>query len=111
VLNVAIVDANGTFHTPPFDGILSGTSVRRALELLSAAGFAVRQGPVSLRELREAQEVMLMGGDSHVFPVTRLDDQSIGTGRPGPVTQTLMRLIADDIQAGTTDHIDVPYRR
>ena len=109
MLNAAIVDSSGTFHTPPFDGILSGTSVRRALELLSAAGVAVRQGPVSLAELRAAHEVMLLGGDSHIFPITQLDGQIIGSGKPGPTTQRLMRLIADDIQSGTTDHIDVPY--
>ena len=40
----------------------------------------------------EALELMLLGGDD-VVPVTALDDEQIGDGKPGPVAKQLRAFI------------------
>ena len=66
VLNVVVIDADGVFRTPPFDGILRGTTVRRAMELApelrdeATGGPLVRkvaQGDVSLAAARKEAAV------------------------------------------------------
>lgn len=107
VLNVVVIDADGVFRTPPFDGILRGTTVRRAMELApglrdEATGAPlvrkVAQGDVSLAAARKAKELMLVAGDTHVFPITTLDGAKIGTGRVGPVAAALLRALERDAE-------------
>ena len=105
VLNVVVIDADGVFRTPPFDGILRGTTVRRAMELAPGlrdeAGAPlvrkVAQGDVSLAAARKAKELMLVAGDTaRVFPITTLDGAKIGDGRVGPVAAALLRALERD---------------
>ena len=44
----------------------------------------LRRGPVTLDELKAADEVMLSGTTIEVMPVVRIDDATIGDGTPGP---------------------------
>ena len=109
VLNVVVIDADGVFRTPPFDGILRGTTVRRAMELApglrdEATGAPhvrkVAQGDVSLAAARKAKELLLVAGDTHVFPITTLDGATIGDGRVGPVATALLRALERDAEGG-----------
>jgi len=112
-LNVAIVDPTGVFRTPPFDVILDGTTVRRAMEI--AAGLegvvrGVQQVPIRAEELFAAREVLLLAGDCHVYPVVRLDGRAVGDGRPGPVALALQAAISNEMERGDTeDFTPVPY--
>jgi len=45
--------------------------------------------PVTLEELRRAQEIFVTSTAGGIMPVTRLDDAVVGDGRPGPVTRRL----------------------
>lgn len=109
VLNVCVVGADRVLRTPPFDGILRGTTVRRVLELARrrlvapAAGAllaGVAQERISADDARAASEVFLCAGDTHTFAVVALDDATIGDGRPGPVHAAVARLLQDDAKSG-----------
>jgi branched-chain amino acid aminotransferase len=41
-------------------------------------------------ELRQADEVFLSTSGGGVLPVTRIDGQTLGDGRPGPITRRLV---------------------
>ena len=118
VLNVIVVGKDGALRTPPFEGILCGTTVRRAFELarqhLVGSGWAlgtallsdVRQEPIRADEARDAAELMLVAGDTHVCPITTLDGHKIGSGKPGPVFAALKRLLEEDAGAASGEHIE-----
>ena len=119
VLNVIVVGKDGALRTPPFEGILCGTTVRRVFELARQhlVGSAVvgsrwallsdvRQEPIRADEARDAAELMLVAGDTHVCPITTLDGHKIGSGKPGPVFAALKRLLEEDAGAASGEHIE-----
>jgi len=100
--NVGLVDQGNRLRLPLPHHILEGTTVRRATEL--AAGLVdagrlagIEHRPLSRVDLDQAREVMLFGTTLDVLPVTRLEDQPVGDGRPGPVAQELLALMRRDI--------------
>ena len=102
VVNAAFVLQDGTFVTPPFDKILRGCTVRRAMELaprLVEEGLLTRveQRPIKVAEAKGAREAMLMGGDTHLVPVVRWDGDAVGTGEVGPVMRRLLALLEADV--------------
>ncbi|EOD35123.1 hypothetical protein EMIHUDRAFT_110960 [Emiliania huxleyi CCMP1516] len=48
--------------------------------------------------------VFLLAGDTHGYPVVRLDGEQIGDGRPGPVYAALKRLLLEDAATGNAHH-------
>ena len=52
----------------------------------------------SLAAARKAKELMLVAGDTHVFPITTLDGAKIGDGRVGPVAAALLRALERDAE-------------
>jgi len=116
VVNCGIVTGDGSFITPPFEGILAGTTVRRSMELakkhlLGEKGLLreVRQEVLPLDKLRAASEIIMFGGDLHVFSVIKLDGQSVGEGKAGPVGQKLLELLQEDAAKGEGEHIQLEY--
>ncbi len=118
VLNVCLLSADGVLSTPPFDGILAGTTVRRVLELCESQ--LVPQGLIKeavMRPINAAQvkrdgiaEMFLCGGDTHVFPINSWDGVPIGDSQPGPVTRRIQQLLSEDATAADSgDLIAVPY--
>lgn len=77
---------DGTIGAPP-DGpeILPSTTRELALRLAPRCGIAARVAPITEAQLREADEILIAFATRGVLAVTRLDGQSVGDGRPGPV--------------------------
>lgn len=91
VSNVMVV-RNGTVQTAP-EGprILSGVTRAVVLELARKEGLPVSEAFVAREELFTASEVFLTGTTVEVLPVVLIDGRVIGTGGPGPVSQSLAR--------------------
>ena len=81
--------------TPPNNTrILPGTTRNAALELAqSMLPIEVRR--ISVGELWRATEVWISAATRDVLPVTRIDNQPIGNGRPGPHWQQLSNRFAE----------------
>ena len=47
------------------------------------------QRNLSADEARAAEEVFITSTAGGIMPITKIDGRSIGSGTPGPVTQTL----------------------
>lgn len=85
----AVVD--GGLVTPPLGaGLLAGVTRGVVLELAAALGLAVQERLVTVRELCAAAEVFVTASTREVVPLVRIDDEPVGTGAPGPVTQRLL---------------------
>lgn len=83
----------GRILTPSLDcGILSGITREIIIQLAGENGFLVEEGGWFPDELEKADEAFITGTVRKVMPVTSLDGQNIGNGKPGPVTQKLIRL-------------------
>jgi len=69
--------------------ILSGITRLSLLELVQSQGVAFEERPFSVAEAKEATEAFLTSTTSLVMPVTRIDGQAIGDGKPGALTMKL----------------------
>ncbi|MFD2112362.1 D-amino acid aminotransferase [Thiorhodococcus fuscus] len=89
VSNVFMV-RNGDLVTPPKGHLLlPGITRELALVLAEGHGMRFREEPFPVEELRQADEIWLSSSTREVLPVTRLDGQAVGSGRPGPMWQRM----------------------
>ncbi len=97
-----MVDASGTVHTHPNGpGILPGIMRATLLQVAAAAQIKVVEAPFGLTAFRSAPEAFLTSTTAPCLPVTQVDGAPIGSGRPGPVTLQLARLMWDEIARQT----------
>ncbi len=94
--NVMIVDKDGLLVHPPFERILKGTTMVRVCELAAEIGIESKIRHITLEELSQAQEMMMVGTSINVLPVVRYEDQKIQTGQPGQIAKILNQLLLDD---------------
>lgn len=65
--------------------ILPGITRALVLELLTADGIECLETDIPESLLRQADEIWLSSSSKEILPITRLDGQAVGTGRPGPL--------------------------
>lgn len=76
--------------SPPHARILPGISVATATELAAKLDIPFREREIRPDHLRRAEELLLTSTSPCVLPVTRLDGQPVGSGKPGPVYGRLL---------------------
>ncbi len=91
--------------TPSLDsGVLPGVTREAVLEISHSIGLTSEVRQVELEELYRADEVFLTNSIIEIMPLTYLDIRSIGSGKPGPITQRLMssyrEIVARETQPG-----------
>jgi D-alanine transaminase len=87
--NVWVV-SNGTVMGPPKDNlVLEGIRYGLIEELCGEAGIPFELRRTSRSEVFAADELLLSNASKEILPVTRLDQQAIGSGRPGPIYEVL----------------------
>lgn len=82
----------------PATGVLKGIT-RKAVLSLAADLFDISERPLPLDDLLRAEEVFITGTNKGVVPVVRIDDTSIGSGRPGKNTLVLKKALDDHASA------------
>ena len=89
--NIFIVK-DGILYTPPLHaGVLEGITMNIVLELAKAQGIEIRKPDLTKHDLYIADEMFLTGTAAEVIPVTMVDNRTIGTGEPGPITRSLIK--------------------
>ena len=102
VSNAYIINAKGEIVTHPADHhILGGITRDVVLKLARANDIKVIEKPFSLHDVKAASEAFITSTSANVLPVVKLDDTSIGNGKPGPVTAKLMALYHSHIHTQT----------
>jgi D-alanine transaminase len=88
--NAWIVTRDGRLVTRDLSAtILAGITRLALLQLARSQGITFDERPFSVAEAKDAAEAFLTSTTSLVLPVTRIDGQVVGDGKPGPVTATL----------------------
>jgi branched-chain amino acid aminotransferase len=87
--NIFFVRKNALW-TPPLDaGILGGITRAAVIELARDGGLEVNEESMTKQDIYTADECFLTGTAAEVVPVVKVDKQTIGTGKPGPITRDL----------------------
>jgi len=85
---------NNVLRTPPFYGLLAGTTIKRVLESHGKVA-RVEVSRVHINEAKKCKEMILFGG-GFASPVVKWDDMVIGNGKPGPVYRAIYQVLDDD---------------
>lgn len=89
--NVFIVK-DGALITPPvYLGALRGITRDAIMEIATGIGVPVREECFTRFEVFDADECFLTGTAAEAIPVVRVDTRVIGDGKPGPMTNELVR--------------------
>ena len=72
-------------------GVLEGVARRLVLEVVASLGLPLRLDPFHVTNIFELDEAALSSSSRAIIPIVQIDGQSIGTGRPGPITRRLLR--------------------
>ncbi len=86
--NVFMV-SKGVLKTTPLTSILDGITRDSILQLARAKNIPVVEERFTRDAMYVADEVFFTGTAAEVTPVRELDDRRIGSGQPGPITQSL----------------------
>ena len=95
VSNVFVVCGGALETPPPEEGLLPGIARAAVLELAEGLAIPVAERPITIEELRGADEVFLTNSIMEVMPVVRLEGQAVGAGKPGLVTRRLAAAYKD----------------
>jgi branched-chain amino acid aminotransferase len=93
---------NGAALTPPIDaGLLPGITREFLFEIGAEAGIPVREAVLHDDDLFGADEAFLTSTTREAVPIVQVDDRTIGSGTPGPVTHALLEGFRRKAQALT----------
>jgi branched-chain amino acid aminotransferase len=83
---------NALLLTPPtYVGALKGITRQGIIEIAAKQKIAFEERTLTRHDLFNADEVFLTGTAAEVIPVVKIDGRVIGTGKPGKVTQQLLK--------------------
>lgn len=81
---------NGTLVTNDRDAsILMGITRDSVLTIARDLGIRVEIRPLSVADVRSADELFFSGTAVEVMPITQVDDRTIGDGAPGPMSRRI----------------------
>jgi D-alanine transaminase len=86
----AVFDGQLVTH-PKTNRILPGITRTVVLELCSELKIPFCKRPIFEKELRQADEVMILGTTTQVMPVVQVNGWKVRDGKPGPVTRKLQQ--------------------
>jgi branched-chain amino acid aminotransferase len=82
---------DGIAMTPPIDaGLLPGITREFLFEVGQEEGITVREEVLRDEDLFTADEAFLTSTTREVVPIVKVDERTIGVGRPGPITHRLL---------------------
>jgi branched-chain amino acid aminotransferase len=101
--NVFVV-RNGKILTPAASavGALEGITSDSVRTIARDLGYEVAESSLRRTDLYVADEVWLTGTAAEVVPVTSVDDRTVGTGKPGPITKAIQEQFFQVVR-GQTD--------
>ncbi len=93
--NVFVVVGDEVATPPKSAQLLPGITRDLVVDLLQEASVPCDERPVSLDELRGAQEIWITSSSREIVPVTGLDGMPVSGGRAGPVWEAAHSLYQD----------------
>jgi D-alanine transaminase len=97
--NVFAVRGGGLATPPLSPAILPGITRDAVLRLARAHAIAAAETEISAVDLAAADELWLTSSTREIYPVTRLDGEPVGEGRPGPLWMRVRKLLHAETHA------------
>jgi D-alanine transaminase len=89
--NVFIV-RDGALYTHPADNyILNGITRQKIIEICEKLQLDVHEETYTVDDLLQADEVFISATKSDIIPILKIDDQTIGNGKPGEITKSIIK--------------------
>ena len=104
--NIFLVRDNTIVTTPLGMSILDGITRHTIITLAEERGLKVKELRFTRDMLYVADEVFAVGTAAEVTPIREIDDRTIGTGSPGPVTKALQEAYFDLVRGNATEHTE-----
>ena len=89
--NIFIVKHQMLYTPPKTAGILEGITRNLVMRLAREAGYQVFEQSLVRHDIYTADECFLTGTAAEIVPVVECDGRTIGSGKPGPITQELRK--------------------
>jgi branched-chain amino acid aminotransferase len=91
-----------TLVTPPMhDGVLDGITRDSVMQIARDQGYHVVEATLVRSDLYLADEAFFTGTAAEIVPMVEVDDRTVGSGRPGPIT----REVAEIFSAATVGEV------
>ena len=89
---------NGTVITNDKDAsIVMGITRDSVLQIVRDLGLPLEIRPISVADVREADELFFSGTAVEVTPIKSVDDRTLGDGSPGPLTRRIQSTYFDAV--------------
>lgn len=95
--NFFIVRSDNTIVTPA-ENVLKGITRKNVLRLAEKY-FRAEESAVSLEDIGRAKEAFITSTTKRILPVTKLNGEPIGSGKPGEVSMALLQKLVELEQA------------
>ncbi|MGE5893952.1 MAG: branched-chain amino acid transaminase [bacterium] len=95
--NVFII-RRGVVKTTPLTSILEGITRDSIMQIAGDEGIEVQEARFTRDEVYIADEAFFTGTAAEITPIVELDNRTIGTGKPGPITKRIQDIFFDAIR-------------
>lgn len=103
--NIFVV-RDGLIRTPPAAMVLNGITRSTLMSLAADRGMPVEESAITRDDLYIADEIFLTGTAAEVTPIREVDSRLIGSGKRGPVTETLQAAYFELVGGENDAHAD-----
>jgi branched-chain amino acid aminotransferase len=97
---------DGVLYTPTLTASLNGITRNTIMTLAKEQGHDVVEKIIKIEELYDADEVFFTGSAAEVTPIREIDDNAIGNGSRGPITEKLQTMYFDLVHGRLDIHQD-----
>ena len=102
--NIFIIKDN-LIKTPPLsDDVLKGITRDTIITLCKDLGYKFSEESFDAAELLAADECFFTGTAAEVTPIREINDQAIGTGKKGEITNTIQQLYFNSVKGESNEY-------
>ena len=89
---------NGVLYSPNLDSCLDGITRRTIIDLAEELNIPFKVKQITVQDVLDADESFFSGTAAEVVPINSLDNQCIGAGIRGPITEKLQTTYFDQVR-------------
>ncbi len=89
---------NGILKTPDLEASLDGITRRTIIQLAKDMGMEVEIKKIKLHDVLESDEAFFTGTAAEVVPINSVNNESLGNGSRGPITEILQSTYFDQVR-------------
>jgi len=97
---------DGVLYTPTLVASLNGITRNTIITLAKEQDYDVVETTMKIEQLYDADEVFFTGSAAEVTPIREIDDNIIGNGSRGPITEKLQTMYFDLVHGRLEIHPD-----